>query len=395
MFSNEPGRYRANLIRVTEGLGFGVHAANTSPGYDNLFINNLGNVGIGTISPTNRLELSSTAPKLYFNRENSVTNASGLYWRSSEDNFEGALVRNNATGDIELYTNLTGGTPRAVITNAGNMGIGTATPETQLHISTNAQFTPLDFSGHYKGSLHLSLSGGYQAFNLFGPGISFSGINTSRRRAAIASVQTSWDADQFGLAFFTHPGSTTSNDEVVQMMVITHGGNVGIGVDAPESRLDVRGNLIVRDETTGSIAVELGTGLDYAEGFDVSGGVGPQPGTVLCIDPENPGKLRISNKAYDTKVAGIVAGASQLGSGVTLGTGQHDSNVALAGRVYCNVDATGMAIEVGDLLTTSDMPGYAQKVGDPLKAQGAVLGKAMQSLDKGKTGQVLVLVTLQ
>ncbi|MBN3036611.1 MAG: hypothetical protein JW861_13575 [Bacteroidales bacterium] len=99
----------------------------------NAFYNN-GNVGIGTSIPTNLLELSSAAPKLYFNRENSTTNLSGLYWRSTSDNFEGAFVRNNASGGFELYSDITGGTPRLMITNEGRIGIGTTNPIYRMHI---------------------------------------------------------------------------------------------------------------------------------------------------------------------------------------------------------------------------------------------------------------------
>jgi len=120
-----------------------------------------------------------------------------------------------------------------------------------------------------------------------------------------------------------------------------------------------------------------------------------EAGTVLSIDQNNPGKLKISDNEYDCKVAGIVAGANNLGSGVSLGTGTHDFNVALAGRVYCNVDATQEAIHAGDLLTTSELPGYAKKAVNYKKSQGAVLGKAMENLEKGKKDQILVLVTLQ
>jgi len=153
--------------------------------------------------------------------------------------------------------------------------------------------------------------------------------------------------------------------------------------------------VTIRDESTEAIALELGTGLDYAEGFNVSDKTNIEPGTVLCIDPENPGRLKISGAAYDSKVAGIVAGANKLGSGIVLGKGAHDFNVALAGRVYCNVDATQAEIKAGDLLTTSARPGYAQKVTDYPKSRGAILGKAMENLAKGQTGQILVLVTLQ
>jgi len=171
-------------------------------------------------------------------------------------------------------------------------------------------------------------------------------------------------------------------------------GEVGIGVTSPSSALDVKGNIKVRN-SVGTVVMELGTGLDYAEGFDVSDETGIEPGTVLSIDPLNPGKLKICNQAYDKKVAGIVAGANGLGSGVRLGVEEYDFDVALAGRVYCNVDATKMAVEPGDLLTTSKTPGYAMKVADTDDAPGAILGKAMEGMEKGKKGQILVLVTLQ
>ena len=69
-------------------------------------------------------------------------------------------------------------------------------------------------------------------------------------------------------------------------------------------------------------------------------------------------------------------------------------NVALSGRVYVQADSGNGSIRPGDLLTTSLTPGYAMKVTDHRKAQGAILGKAMTGLDHGK-GMVLVLVTLQ
>jgi hypothetical protein len=118
------------------------------------------------------------------------------------------------------------------------------------------------------------------------------------------------------------------------------------------------------------------------------------PGSVLIIDPDSPGKLTLSEMPYDTKVAGIVAGANGLGSGVRLGVGDFDHDVALAGRVFCNVDATDAGVEPGDLLTTSATAGHAMKALDQGRSHGAILGKAMQKLEKGRKGRILVLVTL-
>jgi len=159
---------------------------------------------------------------------------------------------------------------------------------------------------------------------------------------------------------------------------------------------EFEGNVLIREHGTRTIVMELGKGLDYAEGFNVTDAARLiEPGAVLVIDPKNPGKLVLSAQPYDSKVAGIVAGANGLGSGVRLGAKQFDHDVALAGRVYCNVDATESAVMAGDLLTTAVTPGFAMKATDYDRARGAILGKAMQNLDKGQKGQILVLVTLQ
>jgi hypothetical protein len=175
----------------------------------------------------------------------------------------------------------------------------------------------------------------------------------------------------------------------------------GVGIVAKGGDVSAAfyGNVEIYEYGTQNRVLSLGSGLDYAEGFNLSddrdSGDETGPGTVLVIDPENPGQLARSRHAYDRKVAGIVAGANGLGSGVRLGSDQFDRDVALAGRVYCNVVTFDESIAPGDLLTTSSVPGRAMRVGDHAAATGAILGKAMEPLAANSTGQILVLVTLQ
>jgi hypothetical protein len=138
-------------------------------------------------------------------------------------------------------------------------------------------------------------------------------------------------------------------------------------------------------------------GCDLAETFDHREAGVAQPGMVMVIDPTSAGRLTISTQAYDRKVAGIISGAGGLKPGVKLGqtSAGADHPLALAGRVYCYVDATSQAVEIGDLLTTSDTPGYAMPATDRERAFGAVLGKAMEPLPQGEKGLILVLVALQ
>jgi hypothetical protein len=138
-----------------------------------------------------------------------------------------------------------------------------------------------------------------------------------------------------------------------------------------------------------------GPGRDYAEDFDVSGAAGAEPGTVMVLD--DSGGIRISDQAYDRRVAGVISGAGGYRPGVILGreaSSTKRSPLALMGQVYCRVDASSAAIAVGDLLTTSSTPGHAMKAADPAQAFGAVIGKALRPLAAGR-GLVPILVALQ
>jgi hypothetical protein len=73
--------------------------------------------------------------------------------------------------------------------------------------------------------------------------------------------------------------------------------------------------------------------------------------------------------------------------------GRHAA-LALVGRVYCQVDASYGAIDVGDLITTSPTPGYGMVARDPIRSFGATIGKACAPLATGR-GLVPVLVALQ
>jgi hypothetical protein len=164
------------------------------------------------------------------------------------------------------------------------------------------------------------------------------------------------------------------------------------------------GDQFIIKNSTGRVQVkvlEILGGADLSEQFDVKGiseSIQPSPGMVVSIDRNKPGNLVISDKVYDKRVAGIISGAGGVNPGMLMGQPGSAANgaspVALSGRVYCWADASSGPIEPGDLLTTSATPGHAMKVTDYMKAQGAVIGKAMSGLDSGK-GLVLVLVTLQ
>jgi len=168
-------------------------------------------------------------------------------------------------------------------------------------------------------------------------------------------------------------------------------GNVTIELDADYGGGGGPGR-VVTDQ------LEIRGGSDLSERFDVNADGAVRPGMVVCIDPARPGGLTLSTSAYDRRVAGVVSGAGGVRPGLlmsqegTIADGGHA--VALTGRVWTWCDASAAPIEPGDLLTTADAPGHAMRADNPSRAQGAVIGKAMTSLETGR-GLVLVLVAMQ
>jgi hypothetical protein len=163
-----------------------------------------------------------------------------------------------------------------------------------------------------------------------------------------------------------------------------------------------KGNVIVRDNTgkdtihlngeTGDIL--LGN-ADCAEEFDISELETDhiESGTVMKFDDN--GKLKMSDTAYDNRIAGVVSGAGQYKPGIILDRKKFKGRripITLLGKVYCKVDAVYSKVDVGDLLTTSATRGYAMKVSDYSKAFGTIIGKAMGTIHSGM-GLIPVLVS--
>lgn len=159
-------------------------------------------------------------------------------------------------------------------------------------------------------------------------------------------------------------------------------------------KVEVHGDL----EVTKDIRL---LGGDVAELFETTPAASEtEPGTLMSAGTE--GRIAPSDRAYDTAVIGIVAGAGTYRPGLVLDAAQADSTghartvrpIAMVGKTYCKVDASFAPIQVGDLLTTSPTTGHAMKVAEPARALGAVVGKALAALDEGR-GLIPVVVVLQ
>jgi hypothetical protein len=263
------------------------------------------------------------------------------------------------------------------------VGIGTTGPNTKLTVWTPSAAgvqegirinNPVGFVGDGHGSslvFSQDRSPSENNINATIQGVQ-EGANTSER-AYLA----------FGTRSGAGPASTVS-----EKMRISSAGNVGIGTTNPQEELEVNGNI----RATGDVML---TGADCAEDFDVKDAQALEPGTVMVIGEED--RLHQSKEAYDKRVAGVLSGAGDYRPGIILGKEQSQHNrlpLALTGKVFCKVDAQYSPIRLGDLLTTSPTLGHAMRAEDPLKAFGAVIGKALRPLADGQ-GLIPILIALQ
>jgi hypothetical protein len=156
-----------------------------------------------------------------------------------------------------------------------------------------------------------------------------------------------------------------------------------------------RDDLVIDSSGNVSVSGDIKlTGADCAEYFTVKDGRSVEPGAVLVIGKDE--ELQPCTEAYDTRVAGVISGGGDYRPGIILENHSSEAQqavVALAGKVYCRVDASHAPVKAGDLLTTSPSSGHAMKAADRHRSSGAVIGKALRALPRGR-GLIPILIAL-
>jgi hypothetical protein len=180
-------------------------------------------------------------------------------------------------------------------------------------------------------------------------------------------------------------GTTTSTGG----MTLTVGGQTHLA-----GNVTVTGNIVASGSITG-VTVLGATYQDVAEWVPATTEM--DAGTVVVLNRDRHNEVMPSQRMYDTAVAGVVSAQP----GVILGVpGEAKEQIATTGRVRVHADATRGAIRVGDLLVTSDRPGFAMKSqpvdlgGVQFHRPGTLIGKALEPLPHGQ-GDILVLLSLQ
>jgi len=226
-----------------------------------------------------------------------------------------------------------------------------------------------------------------------GPGAGVVGSTSSQAGFAVGTRGTASGNTGNGVGLF---GEAFSPDGIGGLFINRAGGDVLVGRVSQNPDIQV-----FRVDGNGTIHANGGFrpfGADFAESVAVNGTADRYaPGDLLVIDASGERRVSLSQAPYSTLVVGIystqpgvVASQHRIDDALP----KNEVPLAVVGIVPCKVTAENGPIAAGDLLVTSSTRGHAMKGTDRSRMLGAVVGKALEPLQKG-TGVIQVLVTLQ
>lgn len=201
-----------NFIGTTDPVDFVTRTSNL----ERMRMTNAGNLGIGITAPSQRLDVQGGNARINNTFLGDVGHGAvwGGFSNSAQANTTGyALLESNDGAYTLLNKQNTGSgyigfrvanVDQAVITNAGNMGIGTTTPSTKLHVLANSPNTPVIYginTNNTAATTSFGVRGECGSTGLGSAGVSGVSTNSSQNEIGVLGDYSLWGASVFGLAW--------------------------------------------------------------------------------------------------------------------------------------------------------------------------------------------------
>ena len=243
-------------------------------GAERMRVSGSGNVGIGTASPAHKLDVQG----------GSIVNGNGTIQTALTYATMG-IVGTLSNHDLAVYAN---NAERMRITSTGNVGIGTSSPNTRLHVQQSATYNTINDQLILQGGI----SGGNPANPAYYGGIKIA--TADYEWGAIRCIQTNPSASWTNrMAFFTMNGA---GGGLLERMAIDNSGNVGIGTTSPQTLLSVETSGT--QNTVSPIITSQSSGTTYTGLYSIRDGAGDQRGLIFQVYTANVGlneRMRITS----------------------------------------------------------------------------------------------------
>ena len=262
-----------------------------------------GNVGIGTTSPNAKLQVGGD-----------------IHIYDEDGNTDGALFFSTGSSDVTSIAVRSNGVS---FFNGGNVGIGTSSPDVGGAGSSSTVLSVIETVGNRRGILEL---GDNQNADTGGIGsINFVGTYQDAGHKIMAEIRASASGSTSGqrgsmISMYTKADASAT---LTERMRITSAGNVGIGTDTPNTKLDVNGVVVIAPNTDGKQTFEFTTNASNDARLLMKS-VDTVKVDIQANDASyfNGGNVGIGTTSPEEKlmVAGAITSTSSNSTGSTSGT---------------------------------------------------------------------------
>jgi hypothetical protein len=340
-------------------------------------IDSSGNVGIGTSSPNFTLDVEGST---------GIKEGSRLVWHDGSGNAAADIYAD--ASDNLVFRNTSSNSERMRIDSSGNVGIGTSSPDSILHLSESDNNSAT--TGFSNGGLQIEntdiTSGSWTQLHL-------------KANSKDAHIRL----DNTGLL------SIFNDDVTAAVMAIDSSGNVGIGTSSPAAKLDVNGTLACDGFTSTGIddnATSTAITIDASENVGI--GVVPSDthaafdtiefntASIISQSTATAGNLVLgSNMNYSSgggpeyKVTGKATQITQVDGNITLGVATSGTaNTAISFNTAMTIANAGdVTVGTGNLVIGTSGKGI------DFSADGNAAGMTSEVLDDYEEGTFTATLT--